>query len=1278
MSCRGVNVVENNTLAEVRELVAKRIDFLEHLQEHTLQKPGIVDQLDHSRSTVDRAIRELENADLIERTQKGYSTTFSGKLAAEKYREYLSESTEVLDKRTTLNRLPVTSPLDAAVLIDADVHLATGPLPYEPLTHVEDVLEHADRVLGLVPQLPNPHWLRLCRSQVIEEEATVELVVSPALFETLQQQCSRVLMELVAPPTGAVFVTDLPQFTLLLVANDETETVLIILYDDTDSVAGVLVNDSPTATEWAQTFYQTIKAEADDVTDDVIEPDSILATDGAPAQSPQRANSELQGALPTSHYDDSESVAPEKSDTGDRIDDLFRAQLKQEGFVTLDDDYFTQRTPDAPAVGLQTGFDLIDVHAGHAFERECERNGRRVRVTDELLAGLRDDTHYVLVGPPGSGKSTVCKQVACRWYDEADGTVFYRERGRGRSFESAAKLEDQIRRATAPVLVVVEDAVREEANAIFEVMRALDGYDDVAFLLDSRDSEWEDPSGFPPDARLDTLRTTALDRVTVPDFDEQERQRLSRYVTETLEMERNEIPADFFRVEESNTKDSDSSPGTMLRFGHRLSHYTTPLTDSTTRTPTTLTEDVQRVLNDLREVEGHLALDVGIIVNVLNIAGISLSRELIYAVDDPTARADIANILDLLEGRVLFHRGEAHADDGAPRRYCAVHESWSELFLEHVLEMESTQTVQRRFGYCITALLSVASDESVQAHVESAVGDDTPYLDRIRAAPKDWVEEFVTRVFTVGRERTHLAPLFGTTEYSRIELPDCCAPEIRLKITYWRGDMYWRHGDFETAEHEYQLVNDKLDAIDEVPEDVTGTIRTQSLRGLGNIQSQRGEQDAAIDYFSRAVEVARRVGDTRSEVRGLLDLGHAALRRSAYADAEEWYTECLSRARDLGDRQTGNRALTGLGVVASQRGEYETAEAYYEESLAVARDIGDTRNEANALGNLGVLARDHNDLTTAEHYFLQKLDRAREVGERSSEANALFNLGMTYCDQGDLETAEEYARKSLEQFQDIGEQPKVAECRYLLGKIAFRRGNFDEAESMTETSRDLFREVESDRGTTYALRNLGRLALHRGNLKQAEDYVTESLEICRTMNNQQGIATCYRLLATISRHRGELATADDYSEQSYDRFCELDQPVGIAESLRERGLITLERGRCEEATHYLTRGLEHSQDTEEVFAEARVRTALGELAKRSNNPQTARDHLQQAADIYRDAGAIRELAKTCATLSELSEQSGDLDQETEWERQAHDIIQQADWTIDETRWEHRHTSATEG
>ena len=94
-------------------------------------------------------------------------------------------------------------------------------------------------------------------------------------------------------------------------------------------------------------------------------------------------------------------------------------------------------------------FFLQEIRKKYAVEREVPpvkdlevtdlaTDGGRENVAAALTADLRDGTQRVVIGAPGSGKSTILKTVANRWEQcDETGPILYRETGTARAIETA-------------------------------------------------------------------------------------------------------------------------------------------------------------------------------------------------------------------------------------------------------------------------------------------------------------------------------------------------------------------------------------------------------------------------------------------------------------------------------------------------------------------------------------------------------------------------------------------------------------------------------------------------------------------------------------------------------------------------------------------------------------------------------------------------------------------------------------------------------------------------
>lgn len=365
-------------------------------------------------------------------------------------------------------------------------------------------------------------------------------------------------------------------------------------------------------------------------------------------------------------------------------------------------------------------------------------------------------------------------------------------------FESPAVLEAQLRAATTNghVLVVVEDAVRAEANAIFRVMNAFRGTETVTFLVDARGNEWQDPS-FQTDARLEAYRTESVETVSMPVLDERECMRLVEHFQETTGQDVDVTAAALLQGVETETADtgaygqaqSADLPDTLLLVLHRFALRADPLVGVDSQTPATLTGDVQQTYEALRAA-GDTTLDVGVLVNLLNVSGMGVKPPLVYALaTDGTTIEDVHDAMSTIEGKVVFE-GRGGGDDTHDR---VVPEPWSMLFVDQLL-CEDGHGAAQRFGRCVTALLALADAETRRTRIARRFGGATPSIDRIASAPAEWADATIERVFYLGLKRPRLAPLYGTTEYTHIRLPECCSPWMTAQCAGCVGGCTSRAG----------------------------------------------------------------------------------------------------------------------------------------------------------------------------------------------------------------------------------------------------------------------------------------------------------------------------------------------------------------------------------------------------------------------------------------------------------------------------------------------------
>ncbi len=1170
-------------------LVRKRADVLAALEGDCLGLRAVVEEADCSRSTANRAVRELEEAGLVCRAEDGYELTAVGRIGLEHYQSYRQGWADLVDAADVLDALPDETGVDVSVVAGSEPVAAPATTPYQPVERLHDAVRSADDCRAVLPAVGDPRTVRLLYEHVVTDGAPAELVVSPELQASLAEEFPRQLAAMAEDDFG-LLVGEVPEVGVVITEHDGDDRVTLVVYGDEGGVSGVLQNDTAAAVRWAEATYADARAGAEPATDEVRQPDGGVAGASGPGSPP---------GLPVA--------------------------LEREGFVRLTREYFVDREVADPTTAWRTGLDLAEVHTGYAVERtvgvgdagadgESSDDGAgEETLTGRLLAGLSAGENCLLVGPPGSGKSTTAKRVACEWHDADRGPVLYRAAGQGRAVESVDELVAAAEASEGRALVVVEDVTRPDAAGVLAAAERVDG-NDAVFLFDARESEWRDP----PAAVRERLDHADLRVETVPRMLGADCARLVDHVERTAGVSV-DVPVERLREEvHSPAFDEDgAAPGEMLLLLHRLATYADPLVEE----ETSLEADAAAVYGDLVET-GELALGVGLLANLLNAAGVAVTPAHLHAVAEAGAAGDLGAALDVIDGRVLFGRA-----DGA---YRTVHEAWSTAFLDAALRRGGEAATRDRVERVLSAVLALADSPGRRERVWHAV-EDPALLDRIAADPEGWADRTVEAVVALVEQRPKLAPLLGGAEGGVVELPG-----LGVDRTVRVGRAFADAGAYDRAEATLERVPPGERSVDSLlamarterrraDYDAATTAAERALDAatdevavarakteLGRTKTARGDPDAARERLSEALSTLEAAGDRRRTVTCLTALGDAHRTAGDLAAATDHFGRALETATDLGAERERQRILDHLGSVAADRGEYDRARRYHRESLAVARRLGTRGDQASALNNLGRLAIDLNDLDDAEEYLTECLDLARAIDDRGREMEVLTNLATIAGRRTEYERAERLFEEALAAAEAIGDRRTRAVVLDNLGTLAERRDDLETAERRLEEGHELARAVGDTRVIARVLHDLGGVMLAREAYDDAETHLQEALDFRREAEDSRGEAVTRSGLARLALERGEYDRAEELAAESAETFADLGIGPARAEPETTLGSVTAERGDHDAAREHFEEALALYDRLGDPDGAVDVRERLADLERAAGNPDAAIEHCRQA------------------------------------------------------------------
>jgi len=236
-------------------VVARRIDTLRTLADDPAPTPALVDRVDVSRSTVDRALHELGTLGFVASTPDGNRITTLGRMALAEHDRRTRRIDALADAAPFFG--DVSLDVDPAVFDDATLVLAQPRTPHRPVDRVATLVADATHVSVYATRFLGRHARRY-HDRVVDAGMTGSFVVTDRALERAAATSPDDLREATDLGRVAFRRTDRDGAVTLVLAETPTgpEMGLVVFRDGVPG--GFLGNDDPAATRWARDVHERL------------------------------------------------------------------------------------------------------------------------------------------------------------------------------------------------------------------------------------------------------------------------------------------------------------------------------------------------------------------------------------------------------------------------------------------------------------------------------------------------------------------------------------------------------------------------------------------------------------------------------------------------------------------------------------------------------------------------------------------------------------------------------------------------------------------------------------------------------------------------------------------------------------------------------------------------------------------------------------------------------------------------------------------------------------
>lgn len=245
---------------DVLQTLSRRHGLLSCLENGPQDKRDLVADLSVSRSTIDRAIRELESIEFVERCDGAFRLTAAGRLALSEYRRRLETLESITDCSEVLAHIPPDAPISVDLLIGASVTEPKPHAPNEPIESMVDLLESADRFRGFAAAQRLPRLRDRLYELTIAGDLDAEAIFTEELAAFLLENHAKQMRDVLCDGQFDMYSIPTIPFGLGIVETPSRSRAFVVVHGDSGEVRGVIQNDTRAALEWADDVYRRFRA----------------------------------------------------------------------------------------------------------------------------------------------------------------------------------------------------------------------------------------------------------------------------------------------------------------------------------------------------------------------------------------------------------------------------------------------------------------------------------------------------------------------------------------------------------------------------------------------------------------------------------------------------------------------------------------------------------------------------------------------------------------------------------------------------------------------------------------------------------------------------------------------------------------------------------------------------------------------------------------------------------------------------------------------------------
>ncbi|OQY00521.1 MAG: hypothetical protein B6I20_08635 [Bacteroidetes bacterium 4572_117] len=340
--------------------------------------------------------------------------------------------------------------------------------------------------------------------------------------------------------------------------------------------------------------------------------------------------------------------------------------------------------------------------------------------------------------------------------------------------------------------------------------------------------------------------------------------------------------------------------------------------------------------------------------------------------------------------------------------------------------------------------------------------------------------------------------------------------------------------------------------------------------------------DKAKFHDSIALVTARAIDSPEILAKALNIKGIIYYLQGDYGPALNYYNKALNLVKKLGDKRFEAKIYSNMGIIQFMYGNMDSATIYFKRPISIAKKLGDKALLAGAYNNVGQLYYFMGDLSESASNYKKSKEIYIEIQDQTGVLMCENNLGNVYFAKADYLSALESYNTVIEINTSFGDKIELARTYHNMAQVYSRIGALLDATNNLLKSIEIKQKLGDKKGMAADYSFLGNMQANKNHPRKALEYYNKALNIHNKNNFIDGKSTLLSSIGSAYNILGITDSAEVFNERAIEISTSIGDKPNLSDHLSNLAQVYKKTSQYNKAIAYLNKSIELKKPIEDT------------------------------------------------------------------------------------------------